>query len=128
MSFNRIYGYGETPYKAFINSKMNEIECNSRTSFLEKMGIYTIDVPNNITCDLLELYIIGSCNYRKIKPLRRMTDTEKKFYKYLLDFYGTEELEKIHMIYKDLDRYKGIALCIKTDYLFEGFNVYKFLF
>ena len=128
MSFNRIYGYGETPHKAFITSKMNEIECNSRTIFLGKTGIYAIDIPNGITCDLLELYIIGSCNLKDIKTIRRITETESKYYHYLLDFYGTDELEKIYMIYKDLDRYKGVALCINTGNLFEGFNVYKFLF
>lgn len=128
MSFNRIYGYGETPHKAFITSKMNEIGCNIATPFLKKTRIYSIRKPDDLEGDLLELYIIVSCGVKSLEGVRGLTTTEANYYNNLVELYGIKELEKICRIYRGLDDYKDMSLCIRMDTLYEGYNVYKFLF
>ena len=120
MSFNRIYGLGVTPSQALIYSKMNEIECNSKTPFLRVTSLYHIEKPDNISVDKLELkIIIASLN-------NNIIESENTNYSYLKTFYGEKKLVEILKIYRIKD---DIALCLKCqDSYMEGYNLYKFLF
>lgn len=120
MSFNRIYGLGNTPSQALIYSKMNEIECNSKTPFLRISRLYHIEKPDNISVDNLELkIIIASIN-------KNIICSDQSNYDYLKSYYGNIKLEEILKIYS---LNNDIALCIKCqDSYSKGYNLYKFLF
>ena len=94
MSFNRIYGVGSSPSQALIYSKMNEIECGTKTDFLSVTKTYTVKKPDGIDVDDLELKII-------ISALEDPnTRNNNKHFIFLKNFYGREKLDRILDTYK----------------------------
>ena len=128
MSFRRIYGYGNNPREAFINTKINEIGHLSDQSpqrqkdiklFLNKTRVKYIqyDDPTKLEIELFTVH-----NLDKLK--RKLTSFEQKCNIKLRKYFGIQKLNEILRIYNKNNDIT-IAFKIKRN---KNINKYKFLF
>ena len=120
MSFNRIYGIGNTPNEALIYAKVNEIGHNTRPNFLRKTQIKYLEYSNN---SVLELKLITTYLIRNVN--RELTTTELNARNDLLEYYGKKELNTIMDIFGNVN--SDITVCF-LDSKSNDYNLYKFLY
>jgi hypothetical protein len=123
MSFNAIYGKGNTPQQALVYAKVNEIGHNTNPRFLKKTNAMCINYKNT---NRLQEQLFTCYNIKDREDQRlAFTTSELNSKKELLDYYGKDKLNEILTLYENIN--SDISLCFiitkSNDY-----NLYKFLY
>ena len=117
MSYNIIYGKGNTPKEALLYAKINEIGHGTKPRFLKKTNVKYLEYTSTLETDLVMSSL--QCD-------RELTISEKNAKKRLIECYG-EEFNTIMDIYRDIYSKYSICYKIESDTSNE-LNLYKFLY
>ena len=115
MSFYTVIGIGDTPVKALLYARVNQIGYNcgiKKNTIAKKTKCLHIDLPDRVIPSELVKKIYMAYHYYQFQKKQRNEFTEGEYnaFKLLIIFYGKELFDQIMTVFADISSETTIAI------------------